>query len=231
MISNNSSWELKFFDAAKNWRKYQFKIISKYIQRNILEVGPGTGHNLKYYKNKATTITLLEINKKLARSLKKKFYKNKKIKILNSNIYSIKKKFDTIMYMDVLEHIKTDKKEIKKAINLLNPSGYLIIFVPAFQILYSNFDRDIGHVRRYRKFFFLNIAKKYKVKLIELKYFDSIGFIFAIINRLVGTNNQNNVGLGIKIWNNFIFLSKFFDFILKNMFGKSLLCVLKKDDQ
>ena len=231
MISNNSSWELKFFDAAKNWRKYQFKIISKYIQRNVLEVGPGTGNNLKYYKNKASTITLLEINKKLARSLKKKFYKNKKIKILYSNIHSIKKKFDTIMYMDVLEHIKTDKKEIKKAINLLNPGGYLIIFVPAFQVLYSNFDRDIGHVRRYRKFFFFNLAKKYKIKLIELKYFDSIGFIFAIINRLVGTNNQNNVGLGIKIWNNFIFLSKFFDFILKNMFGKSLLCVLKKDDQ
>jgi len=231
MISNNSSWELKFFDAAKNWRKYQFKIISKYIQRNVLEVGPGTGNNLKYYKNKASIITLLEINKKLARSLKKKFYKNKKIKILNSNIHSIKKKFDTIMYMDVLEHIKTDKKEIKKAINLLNPGGYLIIFVPAFQVLYSNFDRDIGHVRRYRKFFFFNLAKKYKIKLIELKYFDSIGLIFAIINRLVGTNNQNNVGLGIKIWNNFIFLSKFFDFILKNMFGKSLLCVLKKDDQ
>ena len=80
MISNNSSWELKFFDAAKNWRKYQFKIISKYIQRNVLEVGPGTGNNLKYYKNKASTITLLEINKKLARSLKKKFYKNKKSK-------------------------------------------------------------------------------------------------------------------------------------------------------
>ena len=135
------------------------------------------------------------------------------------------------MYMDVLEHIKTDKKEIKKAINLLNPGGYLIIFVPAFQVLYSNFDRDIGHVRRYRKFFFFNLAKKYKIKLIELKYFDSIGFIFAIINRLVGTNNQNNVGLGVKIWNNFIFLSKFFDSILKNMFGKSLLCILKKDDQ
>ena len=135
------------------------------------------------------------------------------------------------MYMDVLEHIKTDKKEIKKAINLLSPGGHLIIFLAAFQILYSNFDRDIGHVRRYRKFFFFNLAKKYKIKLIELKYFDSIGFIFAIINRLVGTNNQNNVGLGIKIWNNFIFLSKFFDFILKNMFGKSLLCVLKKDDQ
>ena len=231
MISNNSSWELKFFDEAKNWRKYQFNIISKYIQRNVLEVGPGTGNNLKYYKNKASTITLLEINKKLARSLKKKFYKNKKIKILNSSIHSIKKKFDTIMYMDVLEHIKADKKEIKKAINLLSPGGYLIIFVPAFQILYSNFDRDIGHERRYRKFFFFNLAKKYKIKLIELKYFDSIGFIFAIINRLVGTNNQNNVGLGVKIWNNFIFLSKFFDFILKNMFGKSLLCILKKDDQ
>ena len=135
------------------------------------------------------------------------------------------------MYMDVLEHIKEDKKEVKKAINLLNPGGHLIIFVPAFQILYSNFDRDIGHVRRYKKLFFFNLAKKYKIKLVELKYFDSIGFIFAIINRLIETDNHSNVGLGVKIWNNLIFLSKFFDFILKNMFGKSLLCILKKNDQ
>ena len=228
---DDASWELEFFDAAKNWRKYQFKNILKYINSSVLEIGPGTGHNVQYYKNRASQITLLETNKNLANSLKSKFDEDKKIIVLNSDIHIQEKTFDTIMYMDVLEHIKTDKKEIKKAINLLNPGGYLIIFVPAFQVLYSNFDRDIGHVRRYRKFFFFNLAKKYKIKLIELKYFDSIGFIFAIINRLVGTNNQNNVGLGVKIWNNFIFLSKFFDSILKNMFGKSLLCILKKDDQ
>ena len=231
MKSTNISWELKFFDAAKNWRKFQFEIISKYIKKNTLEVGPGTGNNVKYYRNKASAITLLEINKVLALALKKKFFNNKKVKILNSNIYSIKKKFDTIMYMDVLEHIKKDKKEVKQAMKLLNPGGNLIIFVPAFQILYSNFDRDIGHIRRYRKLFFYNLAKKYKLKLVELKYFDSIGFIFAIINRLIETNNQSKVGLGVKVWNNLIFLSKFFDFILKNMFGKSLLCILKNNDQ
>jgi len=230
-MSDTSSWELKFFDAAKNWRKYQFKIISKYIRRDTLEVGPGTGNNVNYYKRRASKITLLEINRKLTKSLKKKFYKNKKVRVLNSDIYSIKEKFDTIMYMDVLEHIKADKREIKKAISLLNSDGYLIIFVPAFQILYSSFDKDIGHVRRYRKFFFFNLAKKQKLKLIELKYFDSIGFIFSIINKIISTNNKNRIGLGIKIWNNLIFLSIFFDFILKNMFGKSLLCILKKDDQ
>ena len=131
-----------------------FKIISKYIRRDTLEVGPGTGNNVNYYKRRASKITLLEINRKLTKSLKKKFYKNKKVRVLNSDIYSIKEKFDTIMYMDVLEHIKADKREIKKAVSLLNSDGYLIIFVPAFQILYSSFDKDIGHVRSYRKFFF-----------------------------------------------------------------------------
>ena len=153
MMLDDASWELEFFDAAKNWRKYQFGQILKYINSSVLEIGPGTGNNVQYYKNRASQITLLETNKNLANSLKSKFDEEKKIIVLNTDIHIQEKTFDTIMYMDVLEHIKTDKKEIKKAINLLSPGGHLIIFVPAFQILYSNFDRDIGHVRRYRKFF------------------------------------------------------------------------------
>ena len=226
---DNSSWELEFFDAAKNWRRYQFENILKYINSSVLDVGPGTGNNIQYYKDKASQITLLEINKNLANSLKLKFDGDKKIIVLNTDIHSQEKKFDTILYMDVLEHIEDDEKEINKALKQLNSGGNLIFFVPAYQFLYSDFDKAIGHIKRYNKKFFLSFKKDENITIIELKYIDSIGFFIAVLNKLFNKDNKESIGWGVKIWDKLIFLSKIMDLISLNKFGKSLFCIMKKN--
>ena len=58
------------------------------------------------------------------------------------------KKFDTIMYLHVLEHISDDIHELKSAMDKLNNNGYLVIMVPAHQNIYSNLDKAVGHYRR-----------------------------------------------------------------------------------
>ena len=229
MMLDNSSWELEFFDAAKNWRKYQFKNILKYINSSVLEIGPGTGHNVQYYKNRASQITLLETNKNLANSLKSKFDEDKKIIVLNTDIHIQEKTFDTIMYMDVLEHIEDDKKEVNKALKHLNSGGNLIFFVPAYQFLYSDFDKSIGHIKRYNKQFFLSFKENENISIVELKYFDSIGFFFAVLNKLFNKNKKESIGLGVKIWDKLMFLSRIMDLIFLNKFGKSLFCIMKKN--
>jgi len=226
---DNSSWELEFFDAAKNWRKYQFENILKYINSSVLEVGPGTGNNVQYYRDKASEITLLEINKHMSNLLKYKFEGDQKITVQNSDIYSQERKFDTILYMDVLEHIEDDKKEINRALEQLKPGGNIIFFVPAYQFLYSDFDKAIGHVKRYNKHFFLSFKKDEKISIIELKYFDSIGFFIAVLNKIFNKNTKETIGLGVKIWDKLIFFSKIMDLIFLNKFGKSLFCVIKKN--
>ena len=62
--------------------------------------------------------------------------------------------------MDVLEHIEDDKKEINRALEQLKPGGNIIFFVPAYQFLYSDFDKAIGHVKRYNKHFFLSFPDR-----------------------------------------------------------------------
>ena len=61
--------------------------------------------------------------------------------------------------MNVLEHIEDDKEELNIAVSKLNQGGHLIILVPAHNELYSKFDKEIGHFRRYKVDFFnqLNI--------------------------------------------------------------------------
>ena len=142
-------WELKFFDNSKNFRFYQLKLMKKYLRGYLAEVGPGNGANLLYYINEPSKIDLFEPSKKHYVSLKKKFGRYKKIKLYN-RFFSVKKKYNTILYLDVIEHIKEDKKEIMKALNLLKKDGNLIINVPAFSYLYSNFDKDVDY-RRYSK--------------------------------------------------------------------------------
>jgi len=219
-------FELDHFDSATNFRFYQLSLIRKYLKDNFLEVGAGKGGLASVYKRLLKNITLIEPDKKLFKILKNKF-KKKKIRIEKNSIKNIKKKFNTIIYFDVLEHIKDDLLEVKSAAKKLKSGGHLIFSVPAYQIFYSDFDRSVGHFKRYNKNDFIQISKKSGLKIEKLIYYDSIGFLFLSINKIFSLKSTN-LKFKISLWNLLIPISKVIDFITLNNFGKSLLCVYKK---
>ena len=110
-----TGWELHNFDEASLYRKYQFKLIEDKIRGRILEVGPGNCIYLKNYLKVSKDITLVEPTNKYFNQLKKK---SRDIN-LKKNILGLKKNsFDTILYLDVLEHIQNDEIELKRAYKL-----------------------------------------------------------------------------------------------------------------
>jgi len=220
-------FELEYFDSSNNFRLYQLSLIKKYLKKEIAEVGPGRGGFVDYYKKNARSLCLVEQEKKLLRYLKKK-YSNKKITIKNSTLDKIQNKFNTILYFDVLEHIKNDLKEIKSAKKKLKKNGFLIFSVPAFQIFYNNFDKSVGHYKRYNKKDFRLIASKTNLEIKKMIYYDSIGLLLVILSKIFNLSNKN-LENNIKIWNFLIPISRFIDLITFNKFGKSLLCVFKND--
>ena len=221
-------FELEYFDNSQNFRNYQLSLIKKYLKKEIAEVGPGRGGFVDYYKKNAQSLCLVEPDKKLFRFLKKR-YSNKKITIKNSTIDKIQNKFNTIMYFDVLEHIKNDLKEIKSAKKKLKKKGFLIFSVPAFQIFYNNFDKSVGHHKRYSKKDFRLIAYKTNLKIKKMIYYDSIGLLLVMFSKIFNLSNKN-LENNIKIWNLLIPLSRFIDLLTFNKFGKSLLCILENDE-
>ena len=219
-------FELEYFDNSNNFRKYQLNLIKKFLKNNTAEVGPGRGGFVNYYKKYCKFLYLIEPDKKLCGLLKKK-YPNKKIIIKNSTINKIQTKFDTIMYFDVLEHIQNDLKEVLSAKKRLKKNGCLIFSVPAFQIFYNNFDKSVGHYKRYNKEDFITIASKTNLKIEKILYYDSFGLLLIIFSKIFNISNKN-LGKNIKIWNFLIPFSKILDVLTFNKFGKSLLCVFKK---
>ena len=227
-ILNYDGWELNSFDKSYNFRNYQCDLIKDHLKGHVAEVGPGNGENLQIYKDRVDILELYEPSKQLFNNLKFKFEADKKL-IIKNEIFSEKiNTYDTIIYLDVLEHIENDYQEIIKAFNSLKSGGKLIINVPAFQHLYSGFDTEVNHHRRYNKKRLLNLFKNLEHSLIELKYYDCLGYLLSLMSKLFTKDYRNNFDNKIRIWNSLIPISKILDKIIFHLFGKSLLLIVSK---
>lgn len=219
--------ELEIFDKAVLWRKYIYFLVKKYIKNDLLEVGAGIGSFTKNYKSNLKNITLTELDKQNIKRLKKRF-KGSKIKIKAKLTSNLSGKFNSILYMNVLEHIKNDKKEINISLNKLNKKGYLIILVPAHNELYTKFDKEIGHFRRYKIYFFKKLKLK-NAKIVKLQYLDCLGYFLYYLNKIFYKNEIYPSKTKIFIWDKFFTpFTFFFDKFLNYKFGKNILCIIKK---
>ena len=225
---NYPGWELKYFDKAHNFRKYQQNLISKFIGGIVAEVGPGNGTNASMYHKYCDQLHLYEPTKKLSENLVKKFKPKKKISVFNKKFKTKKNFYDTIIYLDVIEHIDEHKKEVLNAYKSLKNNGYLVIVVPAFQFLYSQFDKDVDHTKRFNKKDFKKIFKTTNTKNINMFYYDSVGFFLSLVSKLITKDYKKKFELKIMLWNKLIFISKILDLILFYIVGKSLAVIVKK---
>jgi protein-L-isoaspartate O-methyltransferase len=216
------------FDNAKLWINYTVTIIKIYIKKNVLEVGAGCGSLTSNYLNLIENVTLTEADNKNFKDLKKKFHNYKNIKIIKSdNVKKIKGSFDTIIYFNVLEHIKKDNTEIANAAKKLKKNGYLIFLVPAHQSLYGNLDKMAGHHRRYDINFFNK--KRVNLEIIANKYLDSLGYFLYFLNRFFFKKEIFPSKFKIFLWDKiFVPITIIVDFLIFYKFGKNILCIYKK---
>lgn len=224
-----NGWELQSFDEASNFRAYQIEKIKKFIKnKKILDVGSGNGGLIRYYQEETKKISIFEPSKNLNLKIKKKFKKDK-IMIFDKK-KQIKQKYDVILYMDVIEHIKKYENEILTILKKINKNGFIIINVPAFNFLYTDFDKSVGHIKRFQKKDFYYLSKKFELKIKKLEYYDSIGFILIFLSKFIFSFylKTKNVSKNVRIWNYLIPLSKIIDSIIFNRVGKSLICILQK---
>lgn len=130
---------------------------------------------------------------------------------------------DVAWSFNVLEHIEDDQKTLRQLVSKLKPAGRLILFVPAFNCLYSKMDERVGHVRRY------TVEELYQKTTIAgaivetAHYADSLGFLAAGVYRLLGGSGLLTEK-SVKFYDRAIFpLSEKFDGLTSSRFGKNVL--------
>lgn len=216
------------FDNANFHIKYCLSIIKKYIAGDVLEVGAGCGSFTRnYYNKKIKNVVLTETDEKNIYTLKNKFKNYKNFEILNLSVDKIDKKFNSILYFHVLEHIKDDLEEIEKAKSKLNSGGHLVFIVPASKRIYGNLDKAVGHFRRYEKEFFKKDLLD--LELLNLKHLDSIGYVLYYLNKIFFSKETFPSNFKIFLWDKFFTpLTVIVDFIINYSFGKCIIAVYKK---
>lgn len=131
----------------------------------FLEIGIGSGDLVLEIAKKNYTGMGTDLSDKSVQMTQKKLKNiNSKIKVEKKDLFDITGSFDTIIILEVIEHIKDDKKALKKIYELLNKDGCLIISAPAHKKDWSFASDELaGHYRRYEK-------EEMKLKLEEIGF-------------------------------------------------------------
>ena len=181
--------ELEVFYQARNWKAYWAGKVHPFLGEEVLEVGAGIGANTEMLcSGRQKRWLCLEPDGTLLQGLRKRVESHPfraAIDIQCGTIGTVPEteRFDTVLYLDVLEHIEGDRSELEAACRLLRPGGYCVVLAPAHQWLYSPFDRSIGHYRRYSKAS-LAAAAPSSLGLRQLSYLDSVGLLASAGNRV-----------------------------------------------
>ncbi len=219
--------ELETFALAKNWRKYWMGMVRGFLGSEVLEVGAGIGTVTAGLRKPEMKWVALEPDNEMFQVLEKEFQNlDSGVAVFGKTLseYSGIQKFDSVLYFDVLEHIEHDSREVELACSKLNPNGYLIILVPAHQSLFSPFDTEIGHFRRYDRDS-LCLLKPKNMNQVLSRYLDSGGYFLSWANSKFLAQSAPTT-TQIRFWDSFVIpVSRLVDRLLGFRFGKSLLIV------
>ena len=211
---------LDVMKIAKRYNKFLANEILKYDTgaNKILDFGAGIGTFSSAFNNQ--NLILVEPDKALRNSLEKDGYQAYPdlSKIDNDSL-------DFIYSLNVLEHIKDDIDSLKELSSKLKTGGQILLYVPAFQSLYSSMDRKLHHYRRYKKKDIIKVMEDVSFEIEEAVYVDSLGYLATLIYKIVGSREGNLNPTLLKIYDRFFFpISRALDKIGFNRFiGKNLL--------
>lgn len=225
--------ELAIFQHAVNWKRYFAQFIKPYLGNNILEVGAGNGATTVILcSGREQTWTCLEPDPELAAEIERKILDNDLPSICRVETRELSdlqpsEQFDSILYIDVLEHIEDDRREIVSAVEHLRPDGHLIVLSPAHQFLYTPFDKAIGHYRRYSKSSLATVIPD-SVEQRRLIYLDSVGALASLANKAALRQSMPTLNQ-ILFWDRWLVrFSRIGDPLLAYTLGKSILGIWRK---
>lgn len=140
-------------DGADNYASWIFGLMEPYIGRQILEVGAGNGTFTEILAERPERrVVATDISRRSIDVLRGRFSQTPNVEIIHGDVDAAGRPetFDTAIVINVLEHIEHDNEALRQLWRSLRPGGRLILWVPAFEALYADFDRKVGHYRRYQ---------------------------------------------------------------------------------
>jgi len=196
--------DLEIMIQAKNYRDWMYRRLAPSIGQRILEVGAGIGNFTEMFLDRELIVPS-DKYQSCVEYLKTRLNTNPKVVPLQLDLENPAAdenladfSFDTVICLNVLEHVRDDLRALSYMHSVLAPAGRLVLLVPAFQFLYGSVDRAIEHHRRYTKKDLIPKMRQTGFKIENAFYMNVIGmFGWFWNNRIMKIEEENSAQIGL----------------------------------
>lgn len=222
--------ELELFRHAVNWKRYWSARVAAHLGADVLEVGAGIGANTEWLLGPTQLRwTCVEPDPELRARLVEAtaaLEGGERVVVRGGTVADLPADslHDTVLYLDVLEHVEDDGGELERVARHLRPGGRLVVLAPAHEWLRSPFDDAVGHFRRYDRASIQRVVPDGFERL-ELRHLDAVGLAASLANRLLLKASQPTPAQ-IRTWDRWLVPpSRLVDPLTLHRLGRSLLGV------
>ena len=191
-------------DGADNYAAWIFEQVEPHLGGEVLEVGAGHGTFTGLLSARSARVAATDVSERCVSILRSRFDDDPRVTVLQGSAADAAElpPFDSAVLINVLEHIEDDDRALRELSATLKPGGRLVLWVPAFTLLYSDFDRRIGHYRRYRKAGLAEKLNSAGYDVADLRYINSVGALaWLVVARLLGRAPTG--GTSVKIYDSY----------------------------
>ena len=231
MVADVQAFWLTNLKRADRFNEWVFSQIQPHLGRNVLEVGCGNGNFTAFLAQHCDRVTGVDLSSQYVAEARSRLANSSHVKLLvaDATRLNLNNAFDTIVLLDVLEHIEDDIKTLNQLYDCLEPGGKLLLKVPAHQFLYSPMDKVIGHYRRYNHKTLLKTLRATHFSEPEIWYFNRIGIMGwwlngKVLKRSLPPSSQ------VSLFNEIVPLAKFVENLFSFPFGLSLFAIIQKTE-
>jgi len=173
--------DLRQMERAVNYRRWQFEMVEPFLGERILEVGGGIGNFTHWLAEKGREVVSVEPNAYCFEQLEEKVRHLGNVSTLRATVETLDEalgtdaKFDSVVMMNVLEHIEDDKMALMELGKRLAVGGRVVILVPAGSWAYGKLDERLGHYRRYSKGYSRSLFAEAGLTIEFMRYYNFVG--------------------------------------------------------
>ena len=178
---------LDALSEADNYADWIVEMAQPFLGPQILELGPGHG-TVTDRLARHGKVTAADLSPRCVEALQERYADHEHVEVVLGDVAEAVagRIFDTAVLVNVLEHIEDDEAALRSLYDGLCPGGTVILFVPAFEALYSDFDRMVGHYRRYHRDELAGRMVHAGFEVLEARYVNCLGALawWVIARRL-----------------------------------------------
>ena len=171
--------ELHALAHARRFHRWLVDLLSPVLTGHVLEVGAGIGTVTRVLAGRdGLTVTSLEPDPVLFAELAGAADEMPGVDLRNCSTLDLAgEQFDSVIYVNVMEHIEDHLGELRRGLSLLRPGGTLGLVVPAMPSLYGSLDLKSGHFRRYRRRRLIELVEAAGFEVMTVRHFDAAGVV------------------------------------------------------